>query len=479
MKMKNILFSLAVAALAFAACQKEDSAPVSNDTVKTVNTIVCISDADTKTSLNNKADGSYSVTWSAGDAVAVTTAGASENGPVLTTFALTDGADTPLGVFTSDTEIAAPAEGNYYTAVYPAGLVNTTADKYIEVKFPQTQEYVENGITDGIIPMLGLSKDPSQINFSYGCGVIRLNLTGSSDVKINKIEVTTDVSSTGTLLVKASTSRIPYAYWGKDATKYVTTTYNVPDVALSSTPTQFNICLAATEHPALKVTKTHAEKYATVEIRIHATDGTSMTKTKTDFDVVGGMIHNFPVTEYVGATTYSVGDYYPNEAAPEGVVYSVSDGGAHGMIASMTTGHYNYSTGTTLSNAIDNNDGMKNMNTVKAIDATFESYPAYSWCVNTLGEGWYLPALNELIALQAAWIANSAALSGKFTAKGGEDITTHISGGKALYFTSTEQSSSSKVYWVQIADGATGASTFATPGETGRAHYVYRAVKKF
>lgn len=43
-------------------------------------------------------------------------------------------------------------------------------------------------------------------------------------------------------------------------------------------------------------------------------------------------------------------------------------------------------------------DGLENMNTIKSIDASLSSYPAFKAC-NDMGTGWYLPSLNELLNL--------------------------------------------------------------------------------
>ena len=51
--------------------------------------------------------------------------------------------------------------------------------------------------------------------------------------------------------------------------------------------------------------------------------------------------------------------------------------------------------------ATDRNDGRNNMAAIAASRATYGgSYPLYDWC-RSLGEGWYLPAVNELYD---AWI---------------------------------------------------------------------------
>ena len=98
--------------------------------------------------------------------------------------------------------------------------------------------------------------------------------------------------------------------------------------------------------------------------------------------------------------TYKVGDYY-NDGKKEGVVFWVTDGGKHGKIVSMvqSSGCLQWTSDMYEAQCfigVDNeNDGAKNMDLVsKSIDWR-SKYPAFRWCAN-LGEGWYLPAIEEL-----------------------------------------------------------------------------------
>lgn len=98
--------------------------------------------------------------------------------------------------------------------------------------------------------------------------------------------------------------------------------------------------------------------------------------------------------------TYKVGDYY-NDGKKEGVVFWVTDGGKHGKIVSMKhlSKNLNWSTDEyeqkRLIGANDEDDGYKNLAVVKQIPDWESKYPAFKWCAD-LGEGWYLPAINEV-----------------------------------------------------------------------------------
>ncbi len=180
-------------------------------------------------------------------------------------------------------------------------------------------------------------------------------------------------------------------------------------------------------------------------------------------------------------TAYKVGDYYPDPINVNGVVYSVAEDGRSGKVVSLTNGHYHFrsTNGSAGDNAgvVNTDDGMANMNTVKAKDVAFVNYPAYAWCV-TLGEGWYLPAQNELNDFYAIWSENKAIFNGKFEVLGGDEIVESIGGKEVLYFSSTENGSQ-KLYWKGWKGKNTGNSPYKTPGESGKPHYLFRAIKTF
>ena len=107
-----------------------------------------------------------------------------------------------------------------------------------------------------------------------------------------------------------------------------------------------------------------------------------------------------PITTPV--KTYKVGDYY-NENGKEGVVFEVWDNGRHGKIVSMTqsTSKLQWVSDKIEENrfvgADNENNGMHNMALISSIQDWQNKYPAFKWCVD-LGEGWYLPSIEELKA---------------------------------------------------------------------------------
>lgn len=107
------------------------------------------------------------------------------------------------------------------------------------------------------------------------------------------------------------------------------------------------------------------------------------------------------------AKTYRVGDYY-DDGKKKGVVFEVTASGKHGKIVSLTEAIANWAVNENFGTFFNRDnpskkcigadakyDGANSMSKVKQIDGWREKYPAFAWCAD-LGEGWYLPAIEEL-----------------------------------------------------------------------------------
>ncbi|MBQ8853174.1 MAG: leucine-rich repeat protein [Alistipes sp.] len=108
-------------------------------------------------------------------------------------------------------------------------------------------------------------------------------------------------------------------------------------------------------------------------------------------------------TPGITSAPYAVGDYY-NDGTKKGVVFEVSADGTSGKIVSMmqSTDTLQWSSDETeqkrLIGADSETDGAANMAVVKAISGWESKYPAFKWCAD-LGDGWYLPAKEELLTI--------------------------------------------------------------------------------
>lgn len=101
---------------------------------------------------------------------------------------------------------------------------------------------------------------------------------------------------------------------------------------------------------------------------------------------------------------YKVGDYFDN-GTKKGVVFDIWDGGRHGKIVSLSEANkLEWTTSREIKNigATSNDDGTFN-NLLVGLQPILNKrswhwktyYPAVEWC-KKWGEGWYLPAIDEL-----------------------------------------------------------------------------------
>ena len=128
---------------------------------------------------------------------------------------------------------------------------------------------------------------------------------------------------------------------------------------------------------------------------------------------------NAKPTPELTSAPYAVGDYY-NDGKKEGVVFEVWDNGNSGKIVSMTqsASTLQWSSDATeqrrLVGADSQTDGAANMAIIKSISGWEDKYPAFKWCAD-LGEGWYLPAKEELLTIYSNKAAIDANLTGQLS----------------------------------------------------------------
>ena len=135
---------------------------------------------------------------------------------------------------------------------------------------------------------------------------------------------------------------------------------------------------------------------------------------------------------------YKVGDYY-NDGTKEGIVFVVYDGGYHGKIVSVDESYEQWAVDAVWQNATlatSKGGGMGNMNKIKKLPNWKSNYPAFAWCAS-LGNGWYLPAIDELMLINE----NKSIINRRLNEKGyGEFLDD-------FYWSSTENVDNSDCAW--------------------------------
>lgn len=101
---------------------------------------------------------------------------------------------------------------------------------------------------------------------------------------------------------------------------------------------------------------------------------------------------------------YKVGDIY-NVNGLKGLVVNVDASGKHGLILSLAESDKDWIEDEALAmetNAFYEDDGMKNMLAIEQYitenGKSWDSFPLFAWA-RSLGEGWYIPAREELLTI--------------------------------------------------------------------------------
>lgn len=101
---------------------------------------------------------------------------------------------------------------------------------------------------------------------------------------------------------------------------------------------------------------------------------------------------------------YKVGDIY-NVGGLKGLVVNVDASGKHGLILSLEESDKDWIEDEALAmetNAFHEDDGMKNMLAIEKYinenGKSWDSFPLFAWA-RSLGEGWYIPAREELLTI--------------------------------------------------------------------------------
>ena len=189
--------------------------------------------------------------------------------------------------------------------------------------------------------------------------------------------------------------------------------------------------------------------------------------------------------------TYAIGDYWPNPdisagGHAEGIVFTVSADGKHGKILSLVeSSGLKWNTTGGKDETLDADDGAVNWNIIKSKDASFTNYPAFAWCAS-LGDGWYIPAINELLAVRTAWgatIEEKEAFNKRISDVGGIPLKmTAMVGGSAksaYYYSSTEKESAANKALSLSFNSTSGASDGIKKSSDSQANLIFRAIKKF
>lgn len=152
---------------------------------------------------------------------------------------------------------------------------------------------------------------------------------------------------------------------------------------------------------------------------------------------------------------YTVGQYIPWFNG--GVIFELSSSnGENGKMISLTEAKLKWSTSTDSDLKVrDFDNGANNMEKIKALSDSWNTwqtyYPAFAWCDN-YGTDWYLPAIDEVIAIRN----NQSAINSTLSAKGYTTLNSNFA-----YWSSTKTSTNPycSVFWKEDPYSSTSKAT--------------------
>lgn len=116
--------------------------------------------------------------------------------------------------------------------------------------------------------------------------------------------------------------------------------------------------------------------------------------------------YDFENNAIVDLSNLQVGDLFEANGV-KGVVFQIGD---VIKMVSVEEGVLSWSTESITTGAVDADNGVNNMVAIKEIEGWEDLYPAFKWCAD-YGNGWYLPALNEMNAIYNEKSAVNSTLS--------------------------------------------------------------------
>jgi len=423
--MKKLFYSLAVLVYLSVGCTRNEEPEIPNTpgdgntpTEQTgVTEIGAIIPEVTRTSLGEHGNKQpASVLWSAGDQITVW----SDTEPERKYFNLTGGAGTNNGEFFVDERHSQGVAGKEkYYAVYPANLSEPTT-----ISLPNVQKYVaDRNFATKLNPMAAVgtydkAADKTNLTFSSLCGILVVQTyktDATADEKITNIDVQVQSGNIwGTSEVDFSGEK-PVAgdFTGGSRTMSLDCSANTSNISNDkNAPNTYYIVMPAGTYRFLRLTFYIESKENEVRSVVRSS---SVTINAGEITYVGANVNVLPAKpEITPAVKYKVGDLYPDAANPEGVVFYAQNDTVGKIVALKNCGGktitYQYGPSKVLA-LTEKNNGLINMEKVESA-GVIADYPAFKAC-QEYGDGWYLPAVNELSEINEQWNAINDVLVGR------------------------------------------------------------------
>lgn len=399
--MKNIFLSLVAVAAMFAACSQDDEnvTPVNVEDKGILEFGASL--PSTRTYLNGN-----DVYWSEGDKLTVW----SDDIQSPRTYVLSSGADSNTATFTytPTAEIPTGVSGNAFYAIYPQSPKTLVSGDVAYIELPATQKCQDINKTKNFLPTYNpmaamTTGDLNGMQFKNLCGIVVVDVTPDQDLNLTKIVLETPDAKALCGPATVTMAETPSMTMTEASGAYQEVTLACENMALTAgVKYSFYIVVPAATYNDFGI-KIYTNKKRNEPSLYKIRKNKPLVLNAGEITTVGANFSLITV-EPVPPHTYAVGDVYPFEGTPEGIVFAIDNtDGTQGRMISLksVSGTYNYYTG-----PIDNDinadaftgsltDGLANLNGAIAANSELTQFPALK-AVTALGEGWYIPASNEL-----------------------------------------------------------------------------------
>lgn len=276
--MKKILYFAAVLSAFMTSCNSENEI-IDNNPVKGTSTITATFDQPATRVQMGTSDGTNTpLQWNAGDQLAVYNVTSHTFGKYAT---VADGALTAVFnyVALAGTSEIVPEEA--HLAAYPFDRI---ASNTFAFQYQTTQAYTANSFDPLAMPMVASNASGTEFSFSAQAAVLRLKVsTAASDVTVNSIDITS-ASNALTGYAAANMTNGTYGVPTANTGKTVTLDCATP-VAISSTPTEFNIVVPG---------QTYSSGDLTITVKTNKGDFAKTSKTAATF--AAGKVYNLNIS---------------------------------------------------------------------------------------------------------------------------------------------------------------------------------------
>lgn len=444
---KNIYKSLSLAVLTLfaAACQNNDdfSSAYDNDP----NAVIVNASIGARTQTRVSTESATVDKWDSGDSFSVKGGATSK-----TATYMYNGSTWTIG---SDYLTWNSTGTNDFTAWYPSTATYTAftlpSDQKAGISSADWMTATVTGVTKPINKQLDLQ-------FSHKLAKVIVNVTeygsefsgGIPTITNLTIRMANNLTSTGAALSSGFTFIYPFESTQNGKPCYTgivlpgTYTEGASFITMQVIPVGSTIqnaqSLKVIAPPALVSTGLEAGKAYTFNLKV-GKGGVSIRSVS----VVERDKEDMENGEAVEEEGYSIGDLYPDDINPVGVVFEVN-GKSGKVIGFEETSNLAWGS----AGAVDTNDadGAVNMAKIQAIEGWGSKYPAFKWCADRTavdGKKWYLPSQQEVAALTP----NITAINVAIKALGKSEIA-------GYWWTSTETATDANKAFVAGPTGSKG-----------------------